>query len=172
MTSRQLGINIDVELMEGQKNRLLPFGTTSALGRINLEGYLTYRRVGDEPLSTGYVQFFRSGRLESVGMSVFEVDSIGRQILRTVGFERDVIDRCGQYLAAMEVTGVEPPIVVELSLLDVKGFSMLLSDEQQALSVVGLGIDRNDLKLPAVLVNDWEEAARAAKVLQPVFNGL
>jgi hypothetical protein len=115
-----------------------------------------------------YVQVFRGGIIEAANASLLEPEKDGRKLIAGVAYEDVLLKGLRRYLDLQRRLGVEPPVVVMLSLLGVKGYSMLVSPGRRFNE--GHQIDRDALLMPEALVEDLE--TRADAVLRPVFDAL
>ena len=74
-----------------------------------------------------------------------------------------------RYLRLLELVQVEPPVVVMLSLVGVKGYRLCLPDRMID-SLSQYQVDRDTLLLPEGLMQSFEEPAD--KLLQPAFDAI
>jgi hypothetical protein len=132
--------------------------------RLNLDGYLTYSE-GRENKSRSYTQFFRTGIIEAAEGSILEPKHEGKKMIASIAYEKEIIHGLARYLRAMNMLGIEPPICLFLTFIDVKGYGMTASrwefDDNYP-------IDRDILDLPDILVEDMDE--RPEKILRPLFD--
>ena len=172
-------------LIQGSRHTLVPIGHNEGYEtRPNYDGLLT----GDCGIDTarGYVQVFRGGSVESVGagwhVQVFrgapvESGSAGpadrgdnrpHPCIALIPFEFHIAQALERYLSALRVLGAEAPVAVGVSLLGVKGMGLRTKEREEDSSLAL--VDRNDLVLPAELVETLE--ASATQVLRPTFDVL
>ncbi len=151
----------DVASDKNDYQLLAPFSVrTGYTPRLNFEGYLIYdRELG---VNGGYVQFFRNGIIESVSRYIFTNDKV--KIHGT--YERKVVTATDRYLAFYRHIGIQPPVYLMLSFLNVKGCEMFANPEQYTLNPPE-PMPRDTLPLQAVLIEDLTDDA--AKVLRPAF---
>jgi len=71
----------------------------------------------------GYVFLFRNGALEVVDTGCLDAHG-ERRLIPGQSFEEHLLRGLPNWLAALDSTGVEPPVVLMLSLLNAKGFAM------------------------------------------------
>lgn len=129
----------------------------------NAEGYIAYA-PGSEPVYT-YAQIFRDGKIEIVRASYY------REGLRVINreYEGEILDALARALTLQEALGIEPPVSVMLSLLDVAGCSV--GTDQQLLP--GTHPIRQDNLLPReVLVTSFEPRTQEhlAQLMRTTFN--
>ena len=138
-------------------------GATAFQHEPNAEGYIAYA-PRPEPVYT-YAQLFRDGKVEIVRASYY---SEGQRIINRE-YEGEILDALARTLALQEALGVEPPVSVMLSLLDVAGCSV--GTVQKLLP--GTHPIRQDNLLPReVLVTSFEPRTqeRLAQLMRATFN--
>jgi hypothetical protein len=142
-----------------------PLDTSSYDVARNFDGAYSYavRQDGDH-ITSSYTQVFRNGAVELVGCGLVRPHGDKRQICITT-FEPRVVAGVGNALAAQHALGVEPPFIVMLSLLQVKGFEIGPLDPMKHPDVKP--IDRHDLILPEILLENVGEDISAS--LAPTF---
>lgn len=129
--------------------------------RHNFDGFVGARGL-ETDRKCGYLQVFRSGALESVDCGVLEAGSLAKCI-PAIAYERDVIATVRGHLAVLKSVAIEPPALLMLSLLGVKGFRMGTRGMEDDAS-----IDRDALILPDITVENY--AANADQILHPAFD--
>lgn len=132
----------------------------------NFDGVYTYSR--HKELSHSYLQIFRNGIVEAVNTSMLEPETDGRNLIPSVAYEDTLRKALKKYLGVQSRIGVEPPVVVMLSLLGVKGYVMAVSMSRRF--DTGHPIDRDALLVPEVLVENREE--NVDKILRPIFDAV
>jgi hypothetical protein len=145
---------------------LMPMGGWGYNYRHNFDGYLTYSRPVAETLA--YLQIFRNGSIESVRASYAHLSSDPRLIPNET-FEKHVLEALPRFLSVQKQLGVEPPLMVMLSLLGVAGHALT----QDALYLHGLTdhlIDRDTLLIPEILVESYD--CDPAEVMREAFDAI
>jgi hypothetical protein len=167
---------IDVSPLEYQCQDFLPIAPRPfrvSGSRYNLDGVLVTGSSGIPPVPSSYLQLFRSGAIEVVESSMLrsqEEREEGRDpVVRASAFENVLIVALARYLRLLEVIQVEPPVVVMLSLVGVKGYRLDLPDGMIE-SVSEYQMDRDTLILPEGMAQSYDEPAD--KVLQPAFDAI
>jgi hypothetical protein len=129
--------------------------------RLNFDGYLTYCQDPSESSAYRYAQLFRNGSIEFVEVSMaFNGSFIPRpfedpiKAIASIRFEQELIDALRNHLYILRILNVNPPFFVMISLLGVKGYSMIVEPEYGDLVPRRDGIDRNDLILPEIQIED------------------
>jgi len=157
---------VDVISLENNLSDIKPIFPGSMNFRFNFDGILTYSQSGSETYS--YVQVFRNGIIEALNTSMLEIRD-GRSLIPSVGFEKELIQALGRYLKVYRHWGVEPPIIVMLSLFGVKGYSILVSPGRFFVPDV-YPIDRDDLVIPEVLIQNF--SSNPSEILRPIFDSI
>jgi len=86
----------------------------------------------------------------------------------SIAFEENLVGAYESYVGILRELGVPTPVAVCLSLLEVKGYRMGVSNEYYPFSEELGPIDRNDLLLPDAVVEDL--SLDAGTVLRPLFD--
>ena len=168
LNSIEPGSTHDVSRFE-EKASLLALGQGDNLPvsyRFNLDGYLVIHPFKNDPQHAfAYVQAFRDGSVE-VCITGLMCEEDGDTPLRAKSVEREVAKVVNQMLTFQFEIGAEAPMVVMMSLLGVQGYRIPGSDRHpwEADPI----IDRPDLILPEVMVDDLQSSA--ATVMRPVFD--
>jgi len=111
--------------------------------RFNLDGYMWYG-------SDGYLQLFRNGVLEVVGIAASKEE----MLIPAIKFSSELHNVLPKYISAQKSMGLSPPFFVSLSLLGVHNCSIYVprswhpSADQK--------IDRNILLLPECLIENFD----------------
>ena len=152
---------LDARTLEQQQRKVLPLPGLSTSSRYNSAGFLTLATPSNkEPY--GYVQFFRTGQIESVDIGMFK-PYLAREIPISE-LEEKVINSSGQYLEALKNVGINLPIMMKLTLLGVNGYYIAPQkpfDQPRPIS-------EDDLILPGVLIEGWN--VDTAQLLKPMFD--
>jgi hypothetical protein len=95
--------------------------------RINFDGLLV-RDAADSEASTGFLQLYRSGIIETVdGTLIGERQDYGK-IIPSLVFEVKLVRFIRRVLPVLKSLGVDPPLAVMLALIDVRDYSMSRKD--------------------------------------------
>lgn len=167
---------IDVSPLQDRNDNFPPLAPYRLRGwgsRYNLDGLLVTGDSGDPPIPATYLQIFRSGAIEAVESlmlrSQHELDAGLDPIISASLFENVLIVALDRYLRLLELVQVEPPVVVMLSLVGIKGYRLSFPD-QMVNTVSRYQIDRDTLLLPEGLMQGFGEPAD--KLLQPAFDAI
>ena len=159
--------SVVVEFGDGLADRLQPIAQTDWEHRINLDGFLTYGGPSGGGRIFSYTQLFRTGTIEAVDAWLLGAERQERKIIPHPHFESPIVEGLAWYLAFQKELGIQPPVVVMLSLLGVKGYKMYVTEST---SFRGESVDRDALLLPEALVDDF--AASPEQILKPAFDAL
>lgn len=142
---------------------LKPFFTTGWDYTVNKDGYLTFAKWPSDNYPHSYVQFYRNGIIESVDMGMLKERS-GEKYIPIAKLEKDIVESIKQhYLKALKAINVKLPIAVSITLLDIKDYYLAGNFGRSRET-----IDQTTLRLPAVLINSWDDDI--AKTLKPSFD--
>lgn len=114
--------NFDVTSLKQQNPS--PLSGTQWDFRYNFDGFLCFTNT-----LYSYTQTFRNGIIEAVDAFILEPrepNNFSRNI-PSIQYEEKVIQKLSEYISVQNNLGVEPPFLIMLSLLDVKGYSMSVS---------------------------------------------
>lgn len=138
--------HVDLATVDRDHYSLLrTIGTAGDAPRYNFDGLVGISRDIDGS-SISYAQLFRSGSIELADAYALDDRQDGTpSTIPSVAFERYVIRALANNLELQRLMGIEPPILVTLSLLNVKGYEMTSSPERFD---EGVPIDREDLVGP------------------------
>ena len=144
-----------------EKIRNAEYGSSS---RYNFDGYLRYS-LGEEDKNRRYLQVFRRGEVEYVDCNI-----LGEKEHKTISgptYEKETIDKVDKYLKLMKDLGVETPILIMISLLGAKGWSMSYTFPH-GFEPSPYSIDRDALKIPDIMIEDHDK--EVSHILKPVFD--
>lgn len=163
-------VQFDLARFEHKRDDLMPLSGGGSSFRYNLDGVVSYSPPFQGAGSHGYVQLFRNGRVESVESYMLSVAMNNlmpdEKLIPHEQLESSLIHNVKGYLSAQHTLGLEPPIVLMLSLMGVKDYYLAFGrfgDTRQP-------IDRDALLLPDILVEDF--ATKPDRLLRPVFDAI
>ena len=105
---------------------------------VNFDGFLGLSNADENaPEQRAYIQVFRSGAIESVAALH------DGAILKTIDLEGSVVLYACRYANALHGCGVDPPLVVLVSLIGIKGASFIAGNEAFGLHARGIQADRD-----------------------------
>jgi hypothetical protein len=136
--------------------------------RYNLDGFVAFSGKEGEP-SHSYVQIYRNGIIEAVEGLMLKPTSSGKLFIPGNAFEGQIIKSFIDYISVFQILNVELPILVFLTLIGVKGYSMgfkrlyFLDDRIPV-------IDREILLFPEILIENYD--IDGANILKPSFDAV
>jgi hypothetical protein len=140
-------------------HELSPLEGAACDRRFNFDGFLSCEvEYGGQPTGR-YLQLFRSGTVEVVGNEYLAPQR--GSLLINPDFEEVVMTQALRFLNLQREGGVDPPIVILLTFVGMKGYSPMLGPG-------GHPIDRPILALPEVLIQDYD--SDVAALLRPAFD--
>lgn len=129
--------------------------------RYNFDGVLAY---ADDT----YVQVFRSGAIEAATTRLFNDE---RKSIPSISFEKEIIKIFPYYTALLRDLGVEPPLLLFLTLCGVKDYRMGVDPSRFfPRDIPGRPIDRDVLLIPEIVMEGWE--LEASKILRSSFDAI
>lgn len=136
---------------------------------ITLDGLVTYV-VDEVGKAVGYTHVFLDGSVECATSGNFhpELTSFHDGYVRAFSFEEDTLIRLGHFIEAQRALGIEPPVVVTLTLLEVRRYEWIADHEPYRHTVHPL--DRDTIVLPSVLLNHWP--VDPASAIRPIFDSI
>jgi hypothetical protein len=133
--------------------------------RYNLDGFLTYSSLVSGKAHS-YVQLYRSGMIEAVDGLLLKPR--GEELLiQGRAVEQELINALPQYLIVLETLEVHLPVLVFLTFVKVKGYSMIV-DTGYIIREGQHAIDRDILLLQEIVLENYNVSAE--KVLKPAFD--
>lgn len=142
-------------------------------GRYTFDGYLTYgspwETSGEKKLYRGYMQAFRDGSLEYA--TAYIAASEKKKYLWSVAFEEFTLTALSRHFELLSALGLTPPVFAVLSLTGVLGYKLDLPDSILRQPRAGqLAIDRDTLRVPEILVEDFEQDVGV--LMRPAFDAV
>jgi hypothetical protein len=155
--------SVSFDVAKIQSSQYRPIGAQGWGHRYNLEG-LVASSTSNEGLAEAYTQVYRNGIVEAVEGYMLKPYN-DRKLVPSVAYEGELISSFTEYLSALKSLGVQMPVVVFLTFVNIKGYSMALSNSMESYM-----IDRDVLFLPEVLLNSYD--VKAEQVLKPIFDAV
>jgi len=166
VTSFELGQRHDLSVLSDVD--LPPLYASGWNRRLNFDGSVTYMDDRETGVSFNYTQIYHSGIVEAVDALLLEVGEEDKRIIPSVAYEYTVVCALKSYLAVLVKLDIEFPLWICLSLLDVKGYVMAVSDRFWGRRIHP--IDRDELILPEIQVEDADTPAE--RILRPAFDSI
>jgi hypothetical protein len=119
--------------------------------KYNLDGYLSFLKPMGSKEAWTYMQAFRNGVLEFVDAHSLNMGENGlHESFWHAGHELKIANAIRRGLELQRLLGVEPPVVVILTLLGVRDYNVLTRD-----NIPGQLFSRDTLNIPEVLLEDF-----------------
>ena len=128
--------------------------------RFNLDGYMTFSS-GASTSAGEYLQVFRNGILESVDALILSQND---KVIPSTSVEAQYIKALPRFIKILSDLEITPPVVLMVSFLGVLDYKLLTG------SSFSVGIDRNDLLFPEVLIQDFSCPSHI--ILRPVLDAM
>ena len=160
------GFQVDVKAVYRMRRGLQPLSGASVGSRYNFDGFLTFDKNDDKPSANSYLQLFRSGCLEAVDTGLHYMTD-GRMYVADIALGSRLFDALRRYLDMCLELAVEPPLVIMLSLIGVRGF------EIKPLGYPNLHptpIDRDVLAPAEVLIEELGQSPEV--ILRPALDAI
>jgi Putative DNA-binding domain len=141
---------IDIDAAR-QLNELKPIGSPSWSTGRDVDGIFNYSSGQNAVWS--YVHLSRNACLEAAESFLLRPREPDKKFIPSVAFERGLLDAFSDYQKVLRKLNVDPPIVVMLSLLNVRGFEMYPNPYY---SDNGSPIQRDILLLPEAVLNSLD----------------
>ena len=138
----------------------------SGVMRYNLDGILM-RQIGTGSL--WHTQLFRDGSVEHVFENFIESSSEGGTCYAFL-WQVHLMKILKRFLKLQTTCGVIPPVTLAVSLLNTTNLRLMTQEGGGGRSLSDHRIDRRELLLPDVVINDFAEDPRIT--LRPVFDSL
>ena len=141
---------------------LRPIGENLNTFRRNFDGFVT--AAGDPQGGYfSYVQFFRNGSVEAVRSNYLVATA---QKVIPGRYEIEIIEALKRYLAVQKSLGVNPPLYIMLSLLDVRDY--VVGGFGLGMGLTVFPIEKQSLILPETELASFDEDIK--QVMKPVFD--
>ena len=114
------------------------------------------------------MQVFRHGSIEAVEVNLLYERNANRYV-SSAGYERELLKALPRFLSVQQQLGVEPPLVVMLSLLGVKGYILYVNARVRFQSgfPFPVPIDRDSLLVPEPIIQTFD--CDPTTVMRPIF---
>jgi len=138
-------------------------GLEGSVLRINFEGRICI--ASGEP-SSAYTQIFRNGVIEAVRVFVLRPEKPG--MIPSHVYEKAVVTYLPECFKIMRKLGCNPPVLVGISLINVRGLKLVTVDQMGFPMQSSRAIDRDVLMLPEIFVEDL--SSLVAPLLKPTLD--
>lgn len=160
----------DLSLLERQQSNMLwPLDTGSFKHRFNFDGIVNFSEI--QGVSDSFAQLYRNGIIEAISDSSLTFEQNGQKILNLAYYADELVKNLPKYFNFQRFLGIDAPLLVMISLLGVKGLT--IPSNPYGFQSEGRPIDRNDLIVPAVLVEGINfTQTGVGGSLRPIFDTL
>jgi hypothetical protein len=165
VSAMELSGGVQVYGLAGLSTRLPPMSSGSYDHRYNFDGYLTHNTRDNPPVCHSYTQLFRTGAVEAVDGRILFGRQPADKLFPAPAVERQLLTAARTYLSLLKDLEVQPPLVVMVTLLDVRGYYISSRDGD-----TWAAFDRDNLLLPDQLVEDLD--MNADMLLRPAFDAM
>ena len=149
---------VDMSQVQENRSNLCPICSSGYHIRYNFDGFLAYG-------NTTYLQVFRNGAVEAAESLLLN----NGNSIPSSSFKSELYKAVECYLKLQQSIGIDPPIIILLTLLGVKGYSLAYQNSMLInMSREQPKIDRDILALPDIMVEDFTTTPDA--LLRPVFD--
>lgn len=163
------GSKIDLNRAGALLTQLSPIGAHGGFNsRINYEGFITYRPT--DP-SHGYTQLFRNGVVEAVFTDIVRESQRYSKPIPGQAIEQYVVEVVPSYLEALRLLEVSTPVLMMLTLQNVKGATYVVGDDQWMFGQPN-PINKATLELPESVVENFGSVLDYHRALRPIFDVL
>jgi hypothetical protein len=142
--------------------QLCPMHASGWAQHYNFDGLL----VTAAAEAKSYVQVFRSGSVEACDGELFKWTQ-NDKVIPSTALEETVLKALPHYLGVQKEIGIPLPIVVMLTLVGVKGFTMSIPQRFIPFNQCGM-IDRDVLQLPEVMLDSYDTPQHT--FMRPIFD--
>ena len=170
------GTNAENIIVSSEKDRFKIITSTSAsYSRYNIDGYLTCQKVDDNKYLS-YSQIYRTGIIEYVDSSFigpgYSASEVQKYYIDGKNFETQITEKISNFITLMKDFNIETPILIMISLLNVKGVEMAIDYRTNLIeSIYGhKSIDRESIILPDILLDDF--SLKIVNILKPAFDSI
>ena len=161
------GSRIDLSSYVDNYSKLKPLFDSASFQRFNLDGLIVYSATSDHLTSDAYSILFHNGIIESLNGRVLSFYGRNKKAFPIRAIQEGLFNHVESYLEQLNSLGIFSPIVLYVTFLGIKGYSF---DSNDPFFYVGQPVDRENLFLPEVIINDYEE--NISKILRPVLDSL
>jgi hypothetical protein len=167
LSSFGLRPQIDLDRAYALHEKLRPIDGSGLTPGFNFDGFANIHHGGDGKCWS-YTQIFRNGAIEAVMVHAV-TDFHGKPVIPTTSIGMRVFEVLPNYMKALQVLDVPPPIVFMLTLQGIRGAVLGVStwtlQEQSP-------IDRAALELPEIIVEQYGSFPDYQRAVRPAFDAL
>ena len=158
--------NYNIEIIERNPKYLLPMKAIGQETSHTFDGFLTYSTELDG-LARSYAHLYRKGIIEVVEGSLIKT-IVSKKEMPSVAFEEEILKVIPYYFEVFRRIGVESPIFMYLSFVQIKDYSMKLNNE--ILGVQPTQYPYENLKITDIFIENYDEVDDIPRLMQPIFD--
>jgi len=158
--------NYNIEIIERNPKYLLPIKAIGIETSHTFDGFLTYT-TDLEGKARSYAHLYRKGIIEAVEGSLIKT-IVSKKEIPSVAFEEEILKVIPYYFEVFRRIGVESPIFLYLSFVNIKDYTMKLNNE--ILGVQSTQYPEETLKLEDIFIEDFNKIDDIPRLMQPVFD--
>jgi len=165
------GRNYDIQKKPPLPREMKPINLSTQCFRYNFDGLLHTSETAKRGVY-GYVQLFRNGMVEAIDGSLLEPTDEAL-IIRGLAYERQLINSTSEYLHLLEGLNIEPPILLFLTLIGVKGYSItFVAPGRTEMPITGTvdTIERDLLLVPEIVIESYD--VTVSEAMKPCFDSV
>jgi hypothetical protein len=136
--------------------------------RFNIDGIVLYESSDEKQVKT-YYQIFRNGCIEFVYTRLSYTD-IGGLALRSLKAEEEIIKSVASSLIFQKVNVIQPPTIIFVSLLGVKG--MIFGLPQSHWNISSSCFDRDTILIPEVMLDNYPDDNNPTYLMKPALDAM
>ena len=154
---------VDIAKARQLADDFAPFGGAHS-PRFNLDGFICQNKESGE-----YTQLFRNGIIEAIDASiVYENEYKNQPHIGSKDLERRVVRALPRFVDGLRTLDVSPPLIVMISLQDVKGAFYAVGNTLYGISPINADV----VRLPVGVLTDFGSASDYHRAIQPAFDAL
>lgn len=157
-----------VNLETNLKSCFRPIVSSGWDDRHNIDGILLFNPTSSSSNCRSYCQLFHCGAIESVYSEIIYKQD--ERNLISIQYEKHVIESIEMYLQGYEKIGVEPPLIISMSLINCKNVELNYNVRHFFINSRNFRIDRDNLLLPNVKIEDLD--VDIPKAMKPIFDSV
>jgi hypothetical protein len=162
-----IGLSIDLQKIRQLYSLLAPIGSRGFNPTYNFDGFANLFHNSGSGYES-YTQIFRSGAIEAVYSGIISSKKQDRY-LNAANFSNLVMQKIDCYIDVLKYLNAGAPVIVMITLQDLKGVSLSVSSSNFKLSPA---FDRRNLELPEITIDDFGTPLDYQRAMRPAFDAL
>ncbi len=158
--------NYNIEIIERNPKYLLPIKAIGLETSHTFDGFLTYSTELDGQ-ARSYAHLYRKGIIEVVEGSLIKT-IVSKKEIPSIAFEEEILKVIPYYFEVFRRIGVESPIFMYLSFVQIKDYTMKLNND--ILGVQPTQYPEDNLKLTDIFIENYNKVDDIPRLMQPIFD--